>query len=80
MEHDHDEFDIWVHKNPAWWQASLVLNIVLLGDANEPVCSRVYRKRPSVFRKVFLVSMDVAFQEESHCHRVHAEWMRRYWG
>lgn len=80
MENDHDDFDVWKHKNQVWWQASLLLNTILMGDGSEPVCSRVYRKRPSIFRKVFLRVMDMVFQEDNHCRRVHDEWMQRYWG
>lgn len=58
------------------WRASCVLNRVLLGQRDQPVCARVYATKPSRLRAVFLFVMDIAFSEYQHCHHIHRRWMK----
>lgn len=54
---------------------SCLLNTVLLGNPKEPLCSRVYRQPPSPYRTHYLILMDIIFQEQDHCLRIHAEFI-----
>ena len=57
-----------------WWRSSILLSRALCGPAGKPLCARVHEARPALWRSVFLISADIAFQEENHCARVHARW------
>ena len=57
------------------WKRSCALNALLGGRPDEPVCSRIYRQDPSRFRTWFLARMDRCFAENSHCLRIHAQYL-----
>lgn len=57
------------------WHLSCLLNFLLLGRSDEPLCSRVYRQPPSRFRTAYLKSMDRVFDENQHCLRIHAQFL-----
>lgn len=59
--------------NP-WWTTSVTINRALGGDRTEPLCSRVYRQRPSAARSTFLRAMDLFFKERDHCLMIHNRW------
>lgn len=58
------------------WQASCAVNRLLFGDRAEPLCSRVYRQPPSLWRSVYLFAADLTFKEYRHCWRVNRDWQR----
>lgn len=57
-----------------WWAASLVVNRALCGSASEPLCSRVYRQRPSAWRSAFMFCADLLFGEPYHCAQINRRW------
>lgn len=63
------------HIKSLHWRASCALNLVLGGRSDEPLCSRVFGKPPSRFRRAYLMAMDKLFNESSHCLRVHAQYL-----
>lgn len=58
----------------AWWTTSVAINRALGGQNSEPLCSRVYRQPPSIWRSAFMVVMDQAFKEPAHCEHIHSRW------
>lgn len=58
----------------AWWSTSVAINRALGGRHSEPLCSRVYRQPPSLWRSVFMATMDRAFKEVAHCENIHERW------
>ncbi|WP_347267672.1 hypothetical protein [Paracoccus sp. (in: a-proteobacteria)] len=61
----------------AWWSVSVCINRVLCGTQSEPLCSRVYRQPPSLWRSLFMAAMDRAFAETAHCEQIHSRWQVR---
>ncbi|RDW14113.1 hypothetical protein [Paracoccus thiocyanatus] len=61
----------------AWWSASVCINRTLGGQQSEPLCSRVYRQPPSLWRSAFMVLMDRLFFEKAHCRNIHLRWRDR---
>ena len=59
------------------YAASCVLNRMLMGNRYEPLCSRVYRSRPSRFRSAYLAAMNRLFNESSHCERIFLVYLMR---
>lgn len=57
-----------------WWAASVRINRILCGNRSEPLCSRVYRQRPSACRTAFMRAMDLLFHECRHCESIHLRW------
>lgn len=60
--------------NP-WWNTSVTINRALCGDRTEPLCSRVYRQKPSLARWLFMRMTDVMFNETRHCAMIHSRWV-----
>jgi hypothetical protein len=58
----------------AWWTTSVTINRALGGQDSEPLCSRVYRQPPSLWRSAFMALMDRAFRESAHCRNIHIRW------
>ncbi len=58
----------------AWWSTSVAINRALGARNSEPLCSRVYRQPPSLWRSLFMVTMDRAFKEAAHCENIHSRW------
>ncbi len=58
----------------AWWRTSVTINRALCGSRGEPLCSRVYRQPPSVWRSAFMRAMNFLFGEATHCEDIHARW------
>ncbi|MFD2439932.1 hypothetical protein ACFSS8_07315 [Paracoccus kondratievae] len=48
------------------------------GQRSEPLCSRVYRQPPSLWRSFFMALMDRMFRETAHCENIHLRWRDRY--
>ena len=42
----------------AWWTTSVTINRALGGQDSEPLCSRVYRQPPSLWRSAFMALME----------------------
>lgn len=57
----------------AWWTTSVAINRALGGQNSEPLCSRVYRQPPSIWRSAFMVLMDQALRS-AHCEHIHFRW------
>lgn len=57
-----------------WWRSSILLSRALCGPAGKPLCARVHEARPALWRTAAMVALDIAFQEENHCARIHARW------
>lgn len=77
MENDSDDFKIWDKDDVFWWNFSTRLNYMLYGSRHEPLCSRVYRQRPSIYRTAYIQAMDILFREKNHCLRVYKIWASR---
>lgn len=58
----------------AWWSTSVRINRALCGDRTEPLCSRVYRQNPSIWRSGFMIAMNLLFRESAHCKGIHDRW------
>ena len=61
------------------WRLSCAINVTLLGHPKEPLCSRIYRWRPSRFRSLYITVIDGTFKrvfnQDNHCLSIHADFV-----